>query len=103
MSSKIAIRAERPSDGEICADVLSRAWTSSANNTPRNVGLRDFRELTAGELLLVAADSDRAIGFISVWQPSWFVHHLFVAPEYQGMSVGSRLVDHVARLAGAQT
>ncbi|GHY46459.1 acetyltransferase [Vibrio cholerae] len=32
-------------------------------------------------------------GFISIWEPDNFIHHLYVATEYQGQGVGSMLLN----------
>ncbi|HDZ9270902.1 TPA: GNAT family N-acetyltransferase, partial [Vibrio cholerae] len=33
------------------------------------------------------------VGFISIWEPDNFVHHLYLATEYQGQGVGSMLLN----------
>ena len=35
------------------------------------------------------------IGFVSVWLPENFIHHLYVQPEYQGIGAGPGLLNHV--------
>jgi ribosomal protein S18 acetylase RimI-like enzyme len=54
--------------------------------------LDDFDRETAGELVLVAHNQHRAIGFISVWTPDNFIHHLHVDPAFQRQGVGSELL-----------
>ncbi|UOQ69600.1 GNAT family N-acetyltransferase [Hymenobacter volaticus] len=55
--------------------------------------LSDFASQTQGETIWVAALAEGpVVGFISVWPPSCFVHHLFVAPAYQGQDIGQRLL-----------
>lgn len=55
--------------------------------------LEDFDMQTEGEDLLVALDGDaRLAGFIAVWTPERFIHHLFVAPARQRQGVGRALL-----------
>jgi ribosomal protein S18 acetylase RimI-like enzyme/RNAse (barnase) inhibitor barstar len=46
-----------------------------------------------GEEILVAVMTGRICGFVSVWPPERFVHHLYVSPDAQGLGVGSLLLD----------
>ena len=55
--------------------------------------LEDFDRDTEGELIWVAAEGDRPVGFISVWEPENFIHNLFVHPDATGLGVGSALLD----------
>jgi GNAT superfamily N-acetyltransferase len=53
----------------------------------------DFARDTAGEKLLVAVGSDDLpIGFLSVWEPDRFIHHLYVRSEMRGQGVGKALL-----------
>ena len=53
----------------------------------------DFDEQTRGERVLVAEDEAGAVtGFVSVWEPDSFVHHLYVAPDRQRQGIGQALL-----------
>ncbi|GLQ91274.1 GNAT family N-acetyltransferase [Dyella acidisoli] len=55
--------------------------------------LADFDTQTQGELLLVAEDgSGRLSGFISVWEPDGFIHHLHVDRQFFRRGVGRALL-----------
>lgn len=59
--------------------------------------LEDFEVQTAGEVIFLAEDERQEIlGFISVWEPERFVHHLFVAPDHQRNGIGKRLLDSLS-------
>lgn len=54
--------------------------------------LDDFEKLTQGELILTALINDIPVGFISIWKPNNFIHHLYVAHEHQGKNIGTELL-----------
>ncbi|WP_428659844.1 N-acetyltransferase family protein [Runella sp.] len=57
----------------------------------------DFYEQTSGELILLAEDDEQKIvGFISVWEPDRFIHHLYIKSGYQGRRIGKRLIDSLS-------
>lgn len=62
-------------------------WLNQAN-----VRSDDFEKDTKGERVWVAVSKNRVVGFISVWEPENFIHHLFVLPQYSGRKIGTRLL-----------
>lgn len=52
----------------------------------------DFDRETAGESVLVACDQAQVVGFVSVWTPDHFIHHLHVDPAFQRQGVGRELL-----------
>ncbi|MEX3073384.1 GNAT family N-acetyltransferase [Vibrio alginolyticus] len=55
--------------------------------------LSDFERDTEGEDILVASKSNEILGFISIWEPDNFIHHLFVSPCNFRSGVGLKLLD----------
>ncbi|QEC77945.1 GNAT family N-acetyltransferase [Mucilaginibacter ginsenosidivorax] len=55
--------------------------------------LDDFDRDTEGEKILVADYEGAVIGFISLWLPDNFIHHLFVHPAYSKKGVGKMLLN----------
>ena len=54
----------------------------------------DFDAQTEGERLRVAEDgSGRLAGFVSVWEPDHFIHHLHVSWPHHRSGVGRALLD----------
>lgn len=52
----------------------------------------DFQRDTKGELLLVACFDNEPVGFIGMWVPGNFIHHLYVLPESHAKGVGTSLL-----------
>ncbi len=48
---------------------------------------------TEGEYILVAWVDDHIAGFTSIWLPDNFIHHLYVADNYQRQGVGAQLLS----------
>ena len=60
---------------------------------PGEFQLSDFTLQTEGEIIHLADDRQgRPLGFISVWQPTGFIHHLFVHPDCHRQGIGKRLL-----------
>lgn len=56
--------------------------------------LEDYKQATLGEVIFVAENQDgKILGFVSVWEQDRFIHHLFVAPEYQRNGIGELLIN----------
>lgn len=54
----------------------------------------NFSRDTEGESLFVAVGvSDEPDGFISVWEPDSFIHHLYVRSAARGRGIGEMLLD----------
>lgn len=65
---------------------------------PASFQLDDFASATEGELIHVAETAENGIvGFISLWEPEQFVHHLFIANGHRGKGIGRALLDDLAR------
>ncbi|MEZ8773256.1 GNAT family N-acetyltransferase [Vibrio sp. 10N.247.310.17] len=55
--------------------------------------LSDFDRDTEGESIWVAIESNKVVGFVSIWAPECFIHHLFVSPRKLRGGVGLKLLD----------
>ncbi|MGF1704063.1 GNAT family N-acetyltransferase [Photobacterium makurazakiensis] len=58
-----------------------------------NFGLLDFDRDTDGEQIWVAVEGEEVLGFISIWAPDCFIHHLFVSPQQLRSGAGSKLLN----------
>ncbi len=52
----------------------------------------DFDRDTQGEVIWVAILANCPIGFISLWEPDNFIHHLFIHPDFVGRGAGTALL-----------
>lgn len=57
------------------------------------LNLEDFDKDTEDERIWVCEHSKRVIGFISLWEPDNFIHHLFILPEFFRHGYGSQLLE----------
>ena len=90
------IRKARESDLESISLIYNKVreqhfpWIDS-----KAISEGDIRKDTDGEEITVAEIDNLVVGFISIWEPDNFIHHLFVSLEYQTMGVGSKLMEFV--------
>ncbi|MDQ6470711.1 GNAT family N-acetyltransferase [Flavobacterium sp. LHD-80] len=59
---------------------------------PSEFQLDDFEKHIQGETVLVALINDIPVGFISIWMPNNFIHHLYIDQKYQGKNIGTELL-----------
>jgi len=79
---------DRPALEAIYRECRSEAtWLHSAREP-------NFSRDTDGEAMLVAVGSrDEPKGFLSVWEPEAFVHHLYVRHESRNKGIGTQLLN----------
>jgi GNAT superfamily N-acetyltransferase len=92
---QVMIRPARGGDWPQMRQVFLRArqqafhWVESGR-----FRLRDLDAQTRGEQLWVAVDpSQQVLGFIALWLPTSFIHHLYVDPACLRQGVGRRLLQ----------
>lgn len=75
----------------IFQEVRCQVFTWKDSNVFRQ---EDFYEETKEELILLAEDNKgEIVGFISVWEPDRFIHHLYIKSAFQGYGIGKRLIN----------
>ena len=73
---------------------IYRECRAEATWLPRPAKAPDFAQDTKGEVLLVAVGSDdEPEGFVSVWEPDAFIHHLYVRPGSRQKGIGKQLLE----------
>ena len=66
----------------------------------RGYQLTDFDAHVTDDTIYVAVIGDSVLGFIAVYEPDNFIHHLFVADDGQGMGVGTKLLAMLTEFNG---
>jgi len=88
------IRKAQPSDSARLAEIFLESRRSGFYwLDPERFQLSDFERQTQGEVVWVAEHEGELAGFISVEEEDAFIHHLFVAPGYQRLGIGRRLLQ----------
>lgn len=57
-----------------------------------SLAVDDFDKDTEGERIWVYELSEKIVGFVSIWEPENFIHHLFVLPEFSRQGYGAQLL-----------
>lgn len=65
----------------------------------RAISMDEFESETHEDDVLVAFLNGRIAGYIALYKPEWFVHHLYIDPKAQGAGIGTTLLTHTAELA----
>ncbi|WP_454847981.1 N-acetyltransferase family protein [Rhizobium binxianense] len=101
------VRPQRAEDEQELAEIyLSVRRSTFTWVDPGRFHGEDFAAHSNGETVLVCEDPAGVIaGFLALWETDDFIHMLYVRPEFQGMGVGTALLqalpgwpDHAYRL-----
>ena len=97
------LRPALPTDQATLADLYLRARRAAFTwRDPGDFQLDDFTRDTEGELIhLAESEHGTILGFLSVWEPENFIHHLVIAPDHLRQGIGQALLaDLQQRLPG---
>jgi ribosomal protein S18 acetylase RimI-like enzyme len=97
MASDPVIRAARPDEYDEVARIWMESWVSTGLDTASealliNLRSRVYQEVESGWSLFVADDGSRLAAMLAISLPKMYLDMLFVAPEYQGRSIGRQLL-----------
>ena len=91
------------SDLAACVEIYYRTRSETFTWLPRACFRRsDFLADTFDEELFVAEVGGKVAGFAGVYAPDDFLHHLYVAREYQGRGVASTLLQYLLNRSGGR-
>lgn len=96
-TSNPAIRPARAEEYDEIARVWMESWVSTgleeaSNFLLANLRARIRREIENGWSLFVADDNGRLAAMLALHLPKLYLDQLFVAPDYQGRSLGRKLM-----------
>lgn len=97
--SNLEVRKIKINEHSVCARIYEQAWNVALPDHQRTISINDFRNEIEGELTLVAVFDGQIMGYISIWQPDWFIHHLYVDPIAHSHGVGTALISYLERVA----
>ena len=97
----LVIRKFREEDNAVLASIYLGCRTETFHwVSGDSFKLEDVTNDTLGEVILVAVNDGEIVGFVSLWLPDNFIHHLFIHAKYQKRGAGGRLLDEALRLIG---
>lgn len=101
MSDVLRIRIFEESD----RDSLKHLYLESRSTTfywihSYKFSIEDFDADTKGEAVWVAEINGVIAGFIGLWMPDNFVHHLYIDKHYQRKGIGKALLNKAAAVCG---
>ena len=96
-------RLDSPED-QLCARLTINEARAKTTGLPSHVlSIEAFEFQIEGELILGArrfSQPNELMGFISVWQPESFIHHLYIAQTHRGQGLGGALINEVRKQLG---
>jgi GNAT superfamily N-acetyltransferase len=93
----IAVRSALPADRGALSSLYQRCRMLAEWMPASERARGDFDRDTKGETVFVAVgDGGELDGFVAVWEPDSFIHHLYVRPEARRQGVASALLDALA-------
>jgi ribosomal protein S18 acetylase RimI-like enzyme len=96
MATTIQVLESRDQDIPALRELFLRVRVASfVWEDPSRFALSDFDRESSGESVLVAWADGTIVGFVSVWVPDNFVHHLYVEQSYHRRGVGTELMKAV--------
>jgi GNAT superfamily N-acetyltransferase len=95
--SALAIRPACEGEYDEIARVWMESWASTGLDTASDVLLANLRaripqEVEKGWSLFVADDGGSVVAMLALHLPKMYLDQLFVVPDYQGRSLGRRLL-----------
>jgi ribosomal protein S18 acetylase RimI-like enzyme len=97
--SSILVDSVQPQDLPVLRELFLAARKAAFNwMPPSSFQSQDFDRETKGETILVATKEKQLIGFISIWMPDNFIHHLYISPVHQRTGAGSALLRSALRI-----
>lgn len=93
----VKTRTKRDSDTDALEQIFGMNRSSEAHWFGPERPADHLASMSDGEVIIVAESESEILGFISVWEPERFIHHLYVHRGHHGKGIGKALVAEVGR------
>jgi len=87
------IRDSSETDWKGLARVYNLARAKVSCFSSGELSLQQFKSISSNEEIQLATEGEEVIGFVSIWPPERFVHHLYVQPDFQNKGVANTLIE----------
>lgn len=98
---ELVLREARPADRASCVQIFTDAaplaYPRMVETAPSPI---DFEAATREEDVWVAETQESICGWVAVYSPARFVHHLYVDPRHLRQGIGKALLDLAVRRCG---
>ncbi len=94
------IRLLQDPDKLMLLAIFNKSRASAGCFSVETTGLEVFAPQIEGEEVYLAEADRQAVGFVSVWRPENFIHHLYVLPEYKNRGIGIALINNCIKMYG---
>ncbi|KAA3654644.1 MAG: N-acetyltransferase [Proteobacteria bacterium] len=91
-TTALVIRPARSRDAGALLALYNAARAGAGCFSGPDAELAEFLGAIDGEAVHVAMVAGEIAGFVSVWVPERFIHHLYVSPAYQRAGIGRALL-----------
>jgi ribosomal protein S18 acetylase RimI-like enzyme len=99
-NDSINIRPQVAEDISYLKDIFLEAQKTMSPADPDSIASKDFERDTKDEFIIVAVEEiivnnvpvTQVIGFISLWLPENFIHHLYIRSDYHRRGIGAMLL-----------
>ena len=90
----------QPADRDACVKIFNAGQPLVYPGFGTPVARVDFDTVTRGEDIWVAEQNETIAGFVSIWRPAGFIHHLYVDLPHHRQGIGRALLGLALRQCG---
>ncbi|MBD1364004.1 GNAT family N-acetyltransferase [Mucilaginibacter sp. ZT4R22] len=97
--NRLLIREYRAEDRTVLAHIYQQSRVKTFYWLDISAyGFEDFDRDTKEEKILVALLNGEVAGFLSIWMPDNFIHHLYIHPGFVNKGIGKALLNVAIKL-----
>jgi GNAT superfamily N-acetyltransferase len=96
----LSLRAFQPADRDACLNIFHAVQPLAYPRSDTGAAHEDFDAVTQGEDIWVAQEGRAIAGFVSIYRPAGFIHHLYIDPSRHRRGIGRALLTFALRQCG---